>query len=275
MESYIHAAILGLVQGVTEFLPISSSGHLVVVPRLFGWEDQGVIFDIALHLATLLAVVIYFRTDIRSMVRGLLTKRPTRDSKLGRQLAIQIGLATIPILIAGLLLMNFINTSGRSVPVVAGLMIFVGLLFILIEKIAVPRKDLGKLVWSEALAVGIAQAAALLPGVSRSGATIVTGIYNGLKREAATRFSFLLAIPAILMAGGYSVIKLFTDTQPMTYSWAALGVGFAAAFLSGLAAISFMMYFMKRSRLTPFAYYRIVFGLGLLGLYFFSNGIFN
>jgi len=269
--AYLHAAILGLVQGITEFLPVSSSGHLILIPKLFGWPDQGTAFDITMHVATLSAVAIYFRADIGAMLKSIFGRAINRDSQASRRLAMNLGIATIPAIIGGLLLGGFVETAGRNVVLVASLMIFVGLLFLLIERIAVLHKDLGKLTPTESLAIGIAQAAALLPGVSRSGATIITGMYNGLKRESATRFSFLLSIPAIILAAGYSALQLATGHETLAYPPLALLIGFVAALVSGLAAISFMMRFVKTYRLNAFAYYRIIFGIALLVLYFYGG----
>jgi undecaprenyl-diphosphatase len=275
MNEYIQSVILGVVQGLTEFLPISSSGHLVVLPKLFGWQDQGVIFDIAMHVATLLAVLVYFRTDVAAIGKSLFSRAATREVRSAKTLALHIGIATVPVLLTGIILSSFIETTGRQIISVASLMIFVGIIFLVVEKFATPRKDLQKLTWYDSLSIGLAQAAALLPGVSRSGSTIIAGIYTGLKREAATRFSFLLAIPAIVLAGGYSVLKLLLERPELVYSPLAIVAGFGAAFVSGLIAIAFMMAFVKKHRLNIFAYYRILFGLALIAVYLFYGGIFQ
>jgi undecaprenyl-diphosphatase len=272
LAAYIHAGVLGLVQGLTEFLPISSSGHLVVIPKLLGWTDQGVGFDIVLHLATLTAVLIYFRKDLSAVLQGTFTKSYTREAKMGRKLGMELAIATIPVVLVGALLVGYLSDATRNTLVVAGLMIFVGIIYLLVEKISIPRKDLTKLTKLESISIGLAQAAALLPGVSRSGSTIVAGMYNGLKREAAARFSFLLAIPAIFLAGGYSALQVLTGKESFAYPVGVIAVGFIAAVISGLAAINFMMQFVKTHTLNGFAYYLIVFGLGLIGFYYFYGG---
>ncbi|RLC37698.1 undecaprenyl-diphosphatase UppP [candidate division Kazan bacterium] len=262
MSDHIQVIILGVVQGLTEFIPISSSGHLVAVRQILGLEDQGLMFDAVLHLATLLVVIIYFWRDWQAMFFALFAKNLTHRVKQSRRLIGLIMVTTVPAAGAGLLFKNFIDNDARSLLSVAGLMIFTGLMFILLERVAAVRKDILKLNFFDALSIGLAQAAAILPGISRSGATIITGMYHGLKREAAAKYSFLAAGPVIAMAGLYSLWQLFSN--PQTVSWTNLGIGFAMALISGLIAVHFLLQFLRRHKLDIFAGYLIVIGLGLI-----------
>lgn len=272
MINLVQAAVLGVVQGLTEFLPISSDGHLIVVPRLLGWPDQGLAFDIAVHTATLAAVFIYFRADWKNIWTSLRTKAKTRDVLQSRRLLFLIAIATIPGALAGAILANFLEDTARSLVITACLMIFSGFMFLVVERISIAKKDLNKITWIEALSIGVAQAGAILPGVSRSGSTITAAIYHGLKREAAARFSFLMSAPIILIAAVYYGVKLIISPTPLGFDWTTLAVGFAAALISGLIAIKFMMVFLKKYKLNIFSYYLIALGIALLGLNYFHVG---
>lgn len=265
-SNFIQPAILGVIQGITEFLPVSSSGHLVIVREVFGWPDQGSLFDAVLQLASVAALVIYFRTDVVTMLRSLNPKITNHSAVAARRLFGFLALSTVPVVAAGLLFTNLITTTARGLLPVASMMIFVGLMFILIERISQGRKNLTKISFFDALAIGVAQMAALLPGVSRSGASIAAGLYLGLKREEATRYAFLIGIPALTLAGGYGLLQM--ELGKTLVDWSALGIGFLVAFASSFAAISFMMYWFKRHTLLGFAGYRIIFGVLLLIAYF-------
>jgi undecaprenyl-diphosphatase len=267
MQTYIETAILGVVQGLTEFIPISSSGHLVLVREVFGFKDQGLAFDAALHLATALAVLIYFREDWKNIFTSLFSKKINRTNTQSRRLLILIAVTTIPAIGVGLLFADTIEAQFRTILPVASLMIFTGLIFLLVEKIAVTKKDLTKLSFFDALSIGLAQAVAILPGISRSGATIVTGMYHGLKRETAARYSFLAATPIIVLAGFYSLWQLGGVVERIT--WDALALGFLTAFVSGILAVHLLLSFLKNNRLYIFAGYLIVIGVGLLAFHFF------
>lgn len=275
----IQAAILGLVQGLTEFLPVSSSAHLVIVPWLFGWHDPAInslSFDVALHMGTLVAVLAYFWRDWLNIIQGLLKVVSTRriadqQGKLG----VYILLGTIPGVIAGLLLESRIDeafhsadpaTQANGILIIAGLMILLAAGLFLAERMARHRLDITQITLGAALAVGLAQALAVLPGVSRSGSTITAGLFVGLKREAAARFSFLLGTPIIIGSGlkkGYDVLKVGgipADQQ------AGFAIGFVIAVISGYAAIWFLLRFLQRNSTLPFIVYRVVVGAGLIAL---------
>ncbi len=269
----LRAMILGAVQGVTEFLPISSDGHLVIVRRLFGWSDQGLFFDITIHLATLLAVLIYFWRDWQGLIAAWRSrgKKITRQHLQARQLTRYILWATLPVIPAALAMLPSISSDfARSLPVVGVLMIFTGAIFWLVQRYSRPRRDLGKITLYDAIAIGLAQASAILPGVSRSGTTIATALYQGIKREDAARFSFLLAVPAILGAGLFAFIQILTGSEPINYQWSVLAVAFGFAFIFGLGSIHLLLYLLRRVGLTPFAYYLVIVGAALIGLNYWN-----
>ncbi len=263
ISEYLQAAILGAVQGLTEFVPVSSSGHLVVIRELFHMPDQGLAFDAVLHLATALAVVIYFWADWKSMTTNLFTRRQVREAKRARRLLGLIIVTTVPAIGAGLLWAGYLEEQLRHIPAVASLMILTGLFFVLIERISKPHRDLNKLTFFDALSIGLAQAVAILPGISRSGATIMAGMYHGLKRDVAARYSFLAAGPIVVLAGLYSLWQLLS--APISnLEIVELIVGFATSLLAGLIAIRFLLSWLKQNRLYVFAGYLILVGAGLI-----------
>lgn len=271
MESFIQPLILGLVQGLAEFLPISSSGHLVITREVLGWADQGALFDAVLHLATVIAILIYFRTDWLNIVTSLNPKSTSHSAVQSRRLLWLLGISTVPAIAGGLLFPQLFTEQGRSLIIVAGLMIFTGLMFILVERIARGRKNLSKLTFFDALSIGLAQLSAMLPGISRSGATIISGLYIGLKREEAARYAFLMGVPALALAGGYALLQMELGSN--TVNWALLGAGFGTSLVGSLAAIAIMMRFLKNNRLHVFAGYLIVVGIALLVLKFAGVGL--
>ena len=262
-NEYLQAAILGAVQGLTEFIPISSSGHLIIVRELFNLSDQGLAFDAVLHLATALAVLIYFWADWKNMAVSILTRRQVREAKQSRRVFGLIAVTTVPAIGAGLLWAGYLETQFRHLMIVASLMILTGLFLILLERIGRPRRDLHKLTFFDALSIGLAQALALLPGISRSGATIMAGMYHGLKRDVAAKYSFLAAGPIVLLAGMYALWKLFS--VPINgVEFISLTVGFATSLLAGLLGIHFLLGWLKQNRLYIIAGYLIVVGIGLV-----------
>lgn len=251
--SIIQAIIFGIIQGLTEFIPVSSSGHLVLAHHFFGETQTGLSFDVALHLGTLIALVIYFHKDIVKLARALVTKQPET------RLAWLIALATIPAVIFGVLLEGAAESAFRSPWLVAVNFVIVSIVMLAAErhfsKVKQPTQ-LQKITRKQALIVGFSQALAIIPGVSRSGSTITAGIFSGVDRVAATRFSFLLGIPIITGA----VIKVFSD--PATFSQfqdekTVFLVGMSAALVSGLFAIRFLLRYLAKHTLAIFAYYRI------------------
>jgi undecaprenyl-diphosphatase len=274
------AIVLGIVQGATEFLPISSSGHLLIVPWLFGWETPGLAFDAALHLGTLVAVLVYFRRDFLNLARAvptaLRTPRaafdradPADDRARDARLLWFLGIATIPAGVAGLLGEDAIEdifhgaNENRAVAAVAIAMMALGLVLLLAERRASHERPLERIRLGDAIAVGFAQALALIPGVSRSGATITAGLFRGLRRADAARFSFLLGTPLILGAG----LKGLADLADSGMSGGDLGialVGVAASALSGFVAIWGLLRYLQRSSTVVFVIYRLVFGASVL-----------
>jgi undecaprenyl-diphosphatase len=260
--SILQAIILGIVQGLTEFIPVSSSGHLVIAHDILGVTENGLAFDVALHVGTLLALLIYFRQDIWQLLRALVV-RSTHT-----KLAYLIIVATIPAVVAGFMLSSAAESAFRSTKLVAFNLILVAFLMIGAEWYAKRFKNktsLEEISTRQALTVGVAQAAALVPGVSRSGSTITAGIFSGIDRVAATRLSFLLGIPTILGA----IVKIMSDsqtTQLIVDQKAVFIAGILSAFISGLAAIVFLLRYLSRHSLNIFAYYRIALGVLILFL---------
>jgi undecaprenyl-diphosphatase len=249
--SFLQAVVLGVVQGVTEFLPVSSSGHLILVPHVFGWPDQGQAFDAVTHIGTLAALVAYFRTELLDLVSG----------KLSRRLSLVLLVATIPAGLTGLLFGKAIEASLRSPLLIAGTTAFWGVMMWLADTrtraAAVTDHDpLEHVSWGRGLAVGVAQAVALIPGTSRSGITITTGIFTGLDRATAARFSFLLGIPITAAAGGYKLAQLMRTGVPSD-DLGPLIAAVIAAFLSGWLAVWFLVGYVRRRSLTPFVIYRL------------------
>lgn len=256
--------VLALVQGLTEFLPISSSAHLILVPMLTNWPDQGLAFDVAVHAGTLAAVVLYFRNELGRMLIewfASFSGRLTPDARLAW--AVLIG--TIPVGLAGLAFKDVIETQLRSPMVIAIATIAFGLLLWLADKVGQRRKDEYDLNLRDVLIIGAAQALALIPGTSRSGITITAALMLGLKREAAARFSFLLSIPVILIAGGFETLEYLETAR--TQDAQALLIG---ALISAVSAYSCIHYFLKlleRVGMMPFVAYRLVLGIVLVVLF--------
>lgn len=256
---------LALVQGLTEFLPISSSAHLILVPVITGWEDQGLAFDVAVHVGTLLAVVLYFRREITVMILewagSLLGKGLTPDARL--TWAVLFG--TIPAGLAGLVFKDAIELYLRSPLVIAGTTIGFGLLLGWADSRGVRKRDEHSLSWKDILVIGGAQALALIPGTSRSGITITAGLAQGLTRQAAARFSFLLSIPIIVLAGGLETLDLIE--QPQSAHWGLLLLGTALSAISAYLCIHFFLKLLKHVGMLPFVIYRLILGIGLLILF--------
>lgn len=269
--SLVQAIILAIIQGLTEFLPVSSSAHLVLVPSLLGWAHPSVTFDIAVHLGTLLALVIYFAADIVKLFRGfLLSLRPKRTRTLEERaygrLSWLIVLGTIPIIVIGLLFKGWIESTFQSVIPVIVFLLITGVYLAIADVFSFPRKSNRELSPVGALLIGVAQAVALLPGISRSGATISTGLLIGLRREEAARFAFLLSIPAIL---GASVLEFST----LSLAQFPLGTLLLAAVVAcgvGVLCIHFFLRLIVKTRLIWFAIYCWLFAFFALGMTFFG-----
>ncbi len=253
---------LAVLQGLLEFLPVSSSAHLVLLPHLAGWPDQGLAFDVAVHVGTLVAVLAHFRREVLCLLGGWW--RSLRERRLDEhgRLAWAVILATVPVGLAGLALEPLVATHLRSPAVIAWATVGFGLLLWAADRWGPRRRPLRALGWRDALAVGLAQALALVPGASRSGVTMTAGLALGLTREAAARFSFLLSIPVILLAGGLETVRLATAGGPVP--WAAIGVGAALSGLTAWVVIALFLRWIERVGMAPFVLYRLALGLLLL-----------
>jgi len=251
----MHAVVLAIVQGFTEFLPISSSGHLILVPVFLGWEDQGLAFDVATHLGTLFAVLYYFRRELWPMTRDALGTlrggRRTRESDL----AWWVVIGTVPTVVCGALFGDVISTTLRSPLVIAATMAGFGILLWIADARGGRDRGEDQIGWRDALIVGLAQAVALIPGTSRSGITITAALFLGLQRQAAARFSFLLSIPIIIAAISYELLKLLRDPEPA--DWLALGVGATVAGVVAYLTIRGFIALLGRMGVAPFAVYRL------------------
>jgi undecaprenyl-diphosphatase len=255
----LQALLLGILQGLTEFLPISSSAHLILAPRFFGWENSlldSLTFDVALHAGTLLALLGYFWRDWMELIRGFFgILRKGRPADFRERLILYIILGTIPAALAGFFLEKTVETSFRNPGVILLPLVAVSLLMIFAEARARSSQSLEKLNLPDALTIGIAQAIALVPGVSRSGITITTGLLRGYEREAATRFSFLLSTPVIAGAAILHLRHLFSGEAP---DWSLFAVGFASSAAVGYLAIAFLLRYLRSHTLNLFAAYRLV-----------------
>lgn len=258
--------VLALLQGITEFLPISSSAHLVLVPLLTGWQDQGLAFDVAVHIGTLLAVIFYFYRDITAMIQAWLGAFFGRGMTPQARLAWQIILATLPVIVAGFLFKDLIELHLRSAWVIAAATIIFGLCLGAADFKGHKSRTEYSLGWLDALLIGISQALALIPGTSRSGITITAALALGLDRKSAARFSFLLSIPTISGAGALLMRDLLAQTAPV--AWGSLSL---AALISGVSAyfcIHFFLRLLEKIGMAPFVVYRLLLGLVLLFLFY-------
>lgn len=255
---FLEVLILGIVQGITEFLPVSSTGHLILARELFAAEPGNALaFDAVLHLATAAAVLIYFSKEVVLLTHTALRKLgrlPVDQTNL--TLLYSLLIATIPAVLLGLLLESYMETLFRSPILVACVLIAGSVLFMYAEWRYQNEPRQGELNLLKAVKIGLFQSLALIPGMSRSGASIAGGMMLGLTRHEAARFSFLLAIPIMLGAGGKKLIELIQS--PETVSWLTIGLGAVAAFLTGLLAIHFLLSFVRRHTLWPFIWYRII-----------------
>lgn len=263
---WLQIVVLAVVQGITEFLPVSSSAHLILVPVLTGWDDQGLVFDVALHFGSLAAVILYFRHELIAMSRSWLRSISHRQLDDDARLAWAVLFATIPVGLAGLAFNDIIESALRSpLYLAAGLIVF-GLVLAWADW----RRNSGRteyqLGWKDIVFIGLAQALALFPGTSRSGITITAGLLLGLGREAASRFSFLLSIPVIVIATGLQTKELLESGAPIQFT--ALATGTVLSGISAYLCIHYFLAFIKRIGMQPFVIYRLL--LGALLIYFFG-----
>ena len=281
MDIVFQAAIMGLLQGITEFIPISSSAHLELAPWIFGWDESGLIgslaFDVFLHLGTLVALLVYFARDwlryLGAWWKSIRERRIGGDTD--RKVAWLLVLATIPAAVIGFALEDFIGEtfhgdSDAARLAIAGFLVVGAILLWLADRLGRRNREIEALNAPTALTIGFSQALALFPGISRSGATLTTGLALGLTREAAARFSFLLAVPITLGAGVYGSRHLLTEAHTGV-EWLAIGVGFVAAAISGMLAIGFLLSWLRHRSVTIFSVYRIVFAAFIVWLVFIGH----
>lgn len=268
--SLLEIIFLALIQGLSEFLPISSSGHLLLPAQLLGWTDQGLAFDVAVHVGSLAAVVIYFRDEVINLTKGWFSSVAGKTNEDGK-LAWMIIFATLPVVIVGFLIKDLVELWLRSGYVIAATTIGFGLLLLWADKTA--RKQIAnplasnkgvKLDFKKAMLIGASQILALIPGTSRSGITMTTALFLGLDREQSARFSFLLSIPTILGAGTLMTIKLLGDTAQV--NWQELLFGFVLSFLSAYLCITLFLKWISSIGMTPFVIYRIILGLIIIAV---------
>lgn len=272
--------IFGIIQGLTEFLPISSTAHLRIVPALLGWNDPGAAFTAVIQFGTLVAVFIYFRKDISTITGSVIKSIQTRNMSYNRDslLGWMIAFGTIPIVFFGLLFKKNIETNLRSLYVISASMIILAVVLMIAEAIVkkrtalnVKQKSLDDISWRDAMLIGCAQAIALIPGSSRSGTTITGGLFVGLNRETAARFSFLLSLPSVFAAGLLELVKERHELFSSTIGIENILVATIVSGIVGYASIAFLLNYLKNHSTYIFIVYRIIVGFGLL--YLLNTGI--
>lgn len=263
--TWFEAIVLGLVQGLTEFLPVSSTAHVMIVSQLFGWQDPGAAFSAVTQIGTEVAVLVYFRNDIKRiiMIWFASLRDPSLRSHLDARMGWYIIIGTIPISVLGLVFSSQIETAARNLWLVAAMLIIFGLVLGFADALGSRQRDLTELNRRDGLLFGLGQALALIPGVSRSGATISTGLALGYTRESAARYAFLLAIPAVLASGFYEMTKIGKDTNT---AWGPTLLATVIAFFVGIAVISWLLRYVTTKSYKPFVIYRVVLGFGVMAL---------
>lgn len=252
----VQAAVLGLIQGLTEFLPISSSGHLVLVPLFLGWEDQSLAFDVAVHVGTLAAVAVYFQREVVAMGAGFF--RHVRGGPLDADAKLAWGLvvATIPAGVVGIVMRLVLDVELNSPLLIAANLAVFGILLFVVDRWLRGERSENDVSWGGFLLLGCAQALALSPGTSRSGITMTAAMAMGLSRVAAARISFLMALPVIFLAGALELYKLLASGAPAP--WTEIAVGMSVAFVSGILCIHFLLQLLQRMGFLPFVIYRLI-----------------
>ena len=262
----LQSIFFGFLQGLTEFLPISSSGHILIFPALFGWEDPGAAFTAVIQLGTEAAVLIYFRKDLWDIATTWL--RSLRDSSLRKDINARMGwyliAATIPIGILGLAFENQIETAARNLWLVGSMLIIFGIVLGLADNIGSRKRQVEDLSVRDGILIGFAQSLALIPGVSRSGATISAGLFLGLERAAAARFSFLLAIPAVVISGFFQLYGILSGEEAVGEPFINVAVATLVAFITGYAVIAWFLKYLANNSFAIFVGYRLVLGSGVL-----------
>jgi undecaprenyl-diphosphatase len=253
---FFQAVFLGIIQGITEFLPISSSAHLILTPAFFDWTDQGVGFDLSVHVGTLLAVVLYFRQDVSGIARDGLISIAKRKIVGQGAIAWYLVIGTIPVGLAGLALLDMIDNELRAVEIIFATTLICGILLGIADWIPKRQRTLDQLNWKDAFLVGIAQAIAIVPGTSRSGITITAGLFLGMTRETASRFSFLLAIPVTALAAGVKLLEV--AMSGVAVDWSGFLIGGVTSFLMAITAIHFFLKWLNKVGMWPYVIYRIL-----------------
>jgi undecaprenyl-diphosphatase len=270
--SLLEAIVLGITQGLTEFLPISSTAHLRIVPAFAGWEDPGAAFTAVTQLGTMSAVLLYFRADLVRIGRAWW--RSLRDPAARREVDARLGwyilLATIPIGVFGLIFKDQIETGARDLYLISIALIVLGLILLAAEQVGRKERSIEQITTRDGIAVGFAQALALVPGVSRSGATITAGLFLGFDRTSAARFSFLLSIPAVVLSGLLEFASILNGSEGQHAGLGALAVATSLAFVVGYASIAFLLRFLAHHSTIVFVVYRVA--LGALVLVLVSTG---
>ena len=264
----LHITILALIQGITEFLPISSQAHLILVPVLTGWQDQGLIIDVAVHVGTLGAVALYFRRDLWLMLVAV-ARLIIGQSSPGTKLVVNLAVATVPVLVAGYLVQRYAGDSLRSPALIGWTTLGFGILLYAADRLSLTIRRIEHMKLGAALAIGLAQALALVPGTSRSGITMTAARLSGFERPEAARFSMLLSIPVILGAGVLSGLELYEVADARLTATAAVAA--VLAFGAALAAIALLMRLLRSATFTPFVVYRVLLGIGLLVWVYFDR----
>ena len=263
--TWLQAVVLGVVQGLTEFLPISSTAHLRVIPAFAHWPDPGAAVSAIIQLGTMAAVVLFFRRDLARILRAwftsVLLRNPSASTKADTVMGWYIVVGTIPIGILGLVFKDQIETSARDLRLIGSTLIVLGVAMWLSDKLFAQRKVVSDLTWSSALVFGFAQALALIPGVSRSGATITAGRLMSFSREAAARYSFLLSIPAVVLSGGLEAVSAGGAGH---VPWAQTLLATLLAFIVGYASIAWLLRWLVTHSTAVFATYRVLLGAAVL-----------
>ncbi len=262
---YIQAIWLALLQGLTEFLPISSSAHLILMPVLLKWPDQGLAFDVAVHIGTLLAVVLYYRKELLTMTSDWLGTVRGDPATVESRLAWFVIIGTIPAGLVGISMSEKVETVLRSPMVIAATTIIFGLLLWIVQYFAKEERNKEKINWKDALMVGIFQALSLIPGTSRSGITITAGLLLGLNRETSARFSFLLSVPLIALAGTVKAVDLIQSQESVM--WSAMAIGVVVSAIVAYLTIGWFLRLLDRIGLMPFVVYRLLLGGVLLWIF--------
>ena len=275
MQEILKAILLGVVQGLTEFLPISSTAHLRIVPSFFGWGDIGASYTAVIQVGTMIAIILYFRNDLMNMTKAMLLSIKTKDYKSkDTRLLLMIILGTIPIVIFGFLLKNLIRNQFRSMYIMAGSLIFFSIILYIADKYTKKKVNLETITTKDGIIIGFFQALALIPGASRSGSTISGAFFRNMTREDAARFSFLLIIPAVLLSG---VFELFSQRATLLSGESVILSLVIATVVSGVVgywSIWFLLSYIKKHSMMLFVVYRIVFGI-LIIILLYTNIIHN